>query len=265
MILLALVFALGFALAVAILMTFRWSMRVPCAQSKPRCKEPAVFAGKSSDFREWLFSVDEALQALQPRDSVSYVASCLEGSARHWLMNSWEDEGRPENWQVFRARLCRAFTFEYEEENSRQLLLQTSQTGGLEEYINLFSSRCLSARKMDDLTKVLLFVKGLADVRVESEVRRQHPTTLAEAVRAARTASHFERDFSSVRDQNCELREVSDTAARRARLLRPRMRSPRLSEAERRRLLSEGRCFRCKELGHLARDCHAVDPNSRRQ
>jgi len=36
----------------------------------------------------------------------------------------------------------------------------------------------------------------------------------------------------------------------------------RLSDAERARLSKEGRCFRCKGVGHLARGCPARPPQS---
>ena len=43
--------------------------------------------------------------------------------------------------------------------------------------------------KLDELTKVTLFIEGLFDTEIQKEVRRDHPKSLSEATRVARTAS----------------------------------------------------------------------------
>ena len=39
----------------------RGSSRRPSNDAKARCKEPVIFTGKSEDFKEWLFTVEEAI------------------------------------------------------------------------------------------------------------------------------------------------------------------------------------------------------------
>ena len=60
----------------------RGSSRRPSNDTKARCKEPATFAEKSEDFKEWLFMAEEAIGILHSRKPVGYAASLLEGSAR---------------------------------------------------------------------------------------------------------------------------------------------------------------------------------------
>ena len=60
--------------------------RRPSNDAKARCKEPSIFTGKSGDFKEWLFIVEEAIGIFQQMDPVGYAASILEGSARQWLI-----------------------------------------------------------------------------------------------------------------------------------------------------------------------------------
>ena len=78
---------------------------------RKRCKEPSGFGGRTEDFAEWLFSVQEALRTLQPADPVGYVASFLEGNARKWLISSWGPDGsrRPRDWLEFKSQLTNAF------------------------------------------------------------------------------------------------------------------------------------------------------------
>ena len=177
------------------------------ASCKPRCKEPAIFSGKTEDFKEWMFTLQEAIAILQPQDPVGYAASFMEGSARQWVMALWQDNRRSSTWQQFQKQMYDAFAFEHQEEYERQCLVRTRQSGGLEDYIHTFSSRCLAARSMDDLTKTVLFTEGLVGGEVAREVQRFHPRTLSEAIRAARTAAQSKRsgDYAT---GNGELRQM---------------------------------------------------------
>ena len=59
----------------------------------------------------------------------------------------------------------------------------------MKEYIMEFTSCCLMVPKLDELTKVTLFIEGPFDTEIQKEVRRDHPKSLTEATRAARTAN----------------------------------------------------------------------------
>ena len=60
----------------------RGTSRRPSNDTKARCKEPATFAEKSEDFKEWLFMAEETIAILHTRNPVGYATSFLEGSAR---------------------------------------------------------------------------------------------------------------------------------------------------------------------------------------
>lgn len=254
----AVAFLLGIALA--------WSLasRLPTAASHPperrfRHRDPPPFAGKPADFKEWLFAVEEAVRISRPTDTVGYVASYLEGSARRWLINLWEQEGRAVDWAQFRRSLRGAFELKHEEERNRLQVVRAKQTGGLEEYISEYTALCLSARHMDELTKALLFTEGLADSLIRKEVRQQHPETLADAVRHARTAS------DSASSERTRLPPSGNSGYELREMRRLPQRGPQLPPAERMRLVRENRCFRCKEVGHIARECRLRHPNASRQ
>ena len=97
-----------------------WVLKTSCREvslsllgntERKRCKEPSSFGGRTEDFGEWLFSVQEALRTFQPADPVGYVASFLEGNARKRLISSWGPDGnlRPRDWLEFKSQLSSAF------------------------------------------------------------------------------------------------------------------------------------------------------------
>ena len=216
-----------------------------------RCREPMGFGGHAEGFREWLFAVEEAIRTLKPEDPVGYAASFLEGNARKWLVSSWGSDGRlrPNSWPEFRAQLSRAFAEEDAEEWYRLRLIRTRQSAGagIEEYISEFASCCLMVPKLDELTKVTLFIEGLFDTEIQKEVRRDHPKSLSEAARVARTASLNAEGSKKVLEE-----QPRAFAAQRSR-------PGQLSRSERLFLFRRGLCFKCRKPGHTAANC----PSSR--
>ena len=62
------------------------SSKRPSNDAKAMPNEPAIFTGKSEDFKEWLCTVKKAIGIFQLMEPVGYAASFLEGSARQWLI-----------------------------------------------------------------------------------------------------------------------------------------------------------------------------------
>ena len=217
---------------------------------KVRCKEPPSFSGEQDMFSEWLFSMEESIKALKPDDAVAFVGSYLEGNAKKWFMNLCTDGKRPASWNLFKEQLISAFKSEHDDERNRLLLVQLRQSGDLETYIINFLKRCLLAKDVDELTKSALFVTGLSDSQVRRDVRRAHPKTLQDAIRAVRTSYEDLQVDTPVPSSNA--------VSARLRQLKRRDSGTRLSAEERQRLMREGRCFRCRELGHRAVNCPLV-------
>ena len=114
----------------------------------------------------------------------------LERNARKWLITSWGPNGslRPRNWLEFKSQLSSAFAEKDADEWHQVCLIKTRQSGNHEEYITRFAGSSLLVPALDELTKVTLFVQGLSSSELKKEVRREHPKSLSEATRAARTA-----------------------------------------------------------------------------
>ena len=237
-------------------------------QGYARVKNPSTFCGTARTFREWIFQVDTALKSYKMDDGVSQVefaASFLEGNALLWYL-SCIDSGRSfSDWKSLKNALGEAFGPLNADEEYRLALFSLSQNGTLDAYIEEFTRLSLSVMDLDQLSRAMLFTRGLSE-GLRSDAMREHPRNLSEAIRAARMA---QRNTTTIdRESNRKRRflghktDVAKPVSTHQRLTEGK---PKLSEEDRIRLMREGRCFKCRGLGHLAKDCQDAHPNANRQ
>ena len=128
-------------------------------------------------------------------------------------------------------------------ENLRQ---RTSVTG----YANQFSGLLLEVPHMHPADAIYQFVKGLK-LQIRLHVELQRPSTVNDAIRLAQAAD----------SALCYARPTYpfDWPTPTPAYMRPQPRQlgalTPLSPGERERLLSEYRCFRCRQPGHRAQQC----------
>jgi len=228
------------------------------APLRPRkFREPPVFNGDAAEFRQWVFSLEIAMDSLRlddPEERVLYASSHLSGNAQLWLMSA-RDGGRVfADWGALKEALGDAYGPIYEQEQARLTLLGLCQTGGLDGYISEFSRHSLLVPDLDEHTKAMLFVKGLAD-RYRLGALREHPTTMTEAIRAARLSTFSRGGFT----------EHAWQPSGRSRGRRPAQRlEERRRDVRPQAQHNEFTCFRCHGPGHIARNCpEQAQPNQR--
>ena len=84
------------------------------SQTSPSVKrvtrEPNVFHGNPSEFKEWVFTVELALKCSpqgDPESQVNFAASYLAGNARLWLISSMEAGEQFSDWHSLKSALAR--------------------------------------------------------------------------------------------------------------------------------------------------------------
>ena len=133
---------------------------------------------------------------------------------------------------------------------TRISLFSSSQSGTLDDYIPCeFSRLSLKVPKLDEHSRAVLFVMGLS-AAIKDDVLREHPESLELAIAAAKTVEQTRRLF-----RGRHIGRQGDPANHGV--------VQRSNQENGGRLRGEIRCFKCRELGHVARDCK--HPNAGRQ
>ena len=237
----------------------------------PRVREPKTFTGCANDFKEWTFAVELGLRAnriVKEDHEVDYATSYLGGNALLWLISCSESGRKFADWTSLKTALDESFGPLGADEDNRLQLFSLTQNGPLDEYIREFSRLSLMVSGLDDQSRALLFVRGLS-ASLRYEAMREHPRTVSEALRAARMA-HRQVSLTRGNDQR-QNREGTGYRRPSGRNVNEAIDHPfttrrtKLSESDRAKLLREGRCFKCRQTGHMAKDCPEVSPNAVRQ
>ena len=163
----------------------RWDDR--CQPNSRRGRAPKPFGGEPTQFKEWIFAVNLSLRTGMikvGKDQVDFASSFLEGncSASVPVLSGVE-----EDICKLEESLSSTFGPLDEEEDDRLNLFALTQTGPLDDYIQDFHALAWMWPLWDKHSRALLFVRGLTD-GLRADAMREHPRTLSEAIRAARTA-----------------------------------------------------------------------------
>ena len=161
-----------------------------CQRAYRRVRDPVCFSGDSNDLRGWIFSIELAFRANEIREGINQVdfaTSFLQGNALLWFL-ACLDAGRSfPDWESLKVALRKTYGPLDAEEDNRLALFSIHQKGSLDEYIRDFTQLSLHVLDLDEHSRALMFVRGLAD-NLRIDAMREHPRTFPEALRAARTA-----------------------------------------------------------------------------
>ena len=184
---------------------------------------------------------------------MDYAASFLEGDARLWYIASQEVSIRFLDWPPLTTKLGKLYGLLHDKGQARNGLFSVPQCGELDSYVNDFSRLSLQVPELDEHSRAVLFAKGLAN-KLKSEVLREHPQNLAQAIRAALTAEQLLRLVDSDKTSHSQLHGVHPAPLGQPGSIRFLPASRQISkDPGERESRQERLCFIRHNTGHIAR------------
>ncbi|PRW58283.1 hypothetical protein C2E21_3113 [Chlorella sorokiniana] len=218
-------------------------------------------------------------------DRIQLAVSYFTGPALDWW-RSLEDsvDLRPTTWENFKIELENTFQTINPVETARNKLALLEQVTTVRQYATQFRSTALLIPGITDEEKMDRFIRGLK-LEVQKETRFKTPKSFDEAVQIAERYEGVTYQVQLPRTNNNRFNRANRYANGGASTSSTstnyssavpfrnggsngptrmelgaatavnRQRRPKLTEELRMRLIRQGRCFFCREPGHIAKDC----------
>ena len=222
--------------------------------SAPRPPKPDKFAGerKGNAVTNWTRQMALYLQLTGLHDTalaVPHAVTYLTGAAMTWW-RTLEASGPPSTWPAFATAIEKAFKSVETERIARDRLATLRQRTSVSDYADTFTRLLLDVPNIHPSDVVYRFLQGLKPT-IRLHVELQRPATLDDAITLAQTV---DSTLFSIRQHT-----TTPITTRPSPTYGPQpmelgtLRA--LTPEERTKLMKEGKCFKCRQPGHLARDC----------
>ena len=234
----------------------------PCQPDKYHGQRDFLLLGN------WIFSVDQyfILTDMPAHKQGPFISTLLRDEALLWYRSSYEnwDPTTPLTWEILCAAMRQYFAPPNEDCRLQDEWANLRQYGTVFEYVSVLTALAMGIPGLSQTQILDKFIRGLKPkTRIEVELR--DPRTTDEAYRLA---DRFNRIVYGVRNtsfltQNYNRYASTSNANTNANMateygepmhidtLRPRRYGPRDQQRPR----TQGLCFTCNKLGHIAANC----------
>ena len=258
----------------------------PAPTTKVSPAKPDKYNGALGKADQWCFEVEKYFECcnLQDPQRVPYAGAMLTGNAAIWWRSVCQEAANPiTTWAQFKADLIYNFKHIDDVKLARDRLRSLRQRTSVAGYYADFTRAIFQIPGITEEEKMDRFLSGLKPA-LQKEIALREPTTFADltkmaskldtvlysADRRSYLASNLARSAGAGRTSNYRPSHSGATpmelGAIHAGPSTSRTSYPRnkLTPAERDKLRREGRCFYCRELGHVAERCPKKPGNDKK-
>ena len=223
---------------------------------KPRPRKPLSFTGKESEsIVSWVTHMDNFLGRTPGPNALNVANSYLDGYAHEWwIVYKQSEEGSTiTTWPQLKGALMQRFQTLNKEKIARDKLAKWRQIKDVVHFNNDFQKIILDIPDISLAEQLDRYTRGLKPI-IWKEMCTQDYASLTEAMR---DAERIEAAHRRIRVPKM----IKHKASRGEGGGGPdpmdigNIQLKKLTPAEREKCMKEGRCLRCREKGHLARDC----------
>jgi hypothetical protein len=242
-------------------------LKLPLPKSFSGSSQPGAVENFLFDCEQYFIGMDVAADK-----QVLFAAGLLEGGAKSWWrymcqrLEGTEDLVELYTWSSFHAELLARFRAVNATRHARDKMASLRQDGNVRTFAYKLQELAMQVPGMQDEELLDRFVRGLKP-RTRMQVVMREPETFDQAVKLAdRFDSLFSPGFgfdgqprgnrigtNPTPILSRPANPVSQPTPMEIDVLRRRV-AP-LTDAERDRLRKIGRCFRCRQPGHIATNC----------
>ena len=219
----------------------------------PRCKAPESYKGKGS-ISSWITHVTNYVGNTDPRNALNVAVSYLEGPAHEWwiIFRNSEEGKSIRTWNDLQLALIRRFDTLNKVKIARDKLAKWRQVKDVPSFNDDFQKIVLDIPNISIEEQIDRYTRGLKPY-IWKELCTREYTSLNDAMRDAervesahRRLGKNPRNENQVRPRNTQEPTPMDIG---------NVQLKKLTQAERDQCRKEGRCFRCRQKGHLASNC----------
>lgn len=216
-----------------------------------RPNKPALFSGKPGTIEAWSSHMDSYVSATDPKDACRIACTYLDGEAFTWW-HSYSQSTTVPNWTALRTALLRRFSPLNKIQAARDKLHSWRQIKDVGTFNRTFLSVVMDIPDITEAEKIDRYSRGLKRdiwqaLCLKTYIDLESLMTDALRIEAAKAGAFRVPNPTNTPGKPSSTGVVPmDISAIKVEKLTP---------DERQRCMREGLCLRCREKGHLAKDC----------
>lgn len=227
-------------------------------EEKPKKNKPNTFSGKGS-ILSWITHMDNYIGDATPEEALNLAISYLSGAAHEWwIMYHITDEGKEvTTWEQMKKSLTLRFDTLNKEKVARDKLARWKQIKDVPSFNDDFQKIVLDIPNISMEEQIDRYTRGLKPY-IWRELCTKDYKELTEAMRDAERVEAAHRRSGNVgtsKNSNSGSNKNTSASQQPTPMEIGNIELKKLTKEERDECMKKGLCLRCRQPGHIAKNC----------